>query len=163
MLTQLRCPIRLSFSSVDSLVDSTVETVGTLYQKEGDRYHLVLTEPVVGQWDLLFYNHEQPDLTNVPTPRLLWIEFSAYRVTLTMQGNGQFSYRHLFEPGVFGISRFWLQDNPFNPVGQMRCRNFTRHLHIKGNPLPNYLLLEYELWSHDLKLGEYLLNIEIQH
>lgn len=163
MLTQLRCPIRLSFSSTDLLVDVTIETVGTLYQKDHDRYHLLLTEPFTGQWDVLFYKQEHSTSTTVPTPRLLWIEFSAYRVTLTMQGNGGLSYRHLFEPGVFGISRFWLQDQPQNAIEQMRLRNFTRNLHVKGNPFPNYLLLEYELWSQNLKLGDYTLNVEIQH
>jgi hypothetical protein len=80
-----------------------------------------------------------------------------------MQGNGQFSYRHLFEPSVYGVSRFWLQDNELRFGRQMRFRNFTRNLHVKGSPLPRFLLLEYELWSEQLKLGDYLLNLEIHH
>lgn len=163
MLTQLRCPIRLSFSSTDSLLDAEIETVGTLYQKDHDRYHLLLTEPIVSEWDCLFHSCQQSTSSAVPTPRLLWVEFSPYRVALTMQGNGQFSYRHLFEPGVFGISRFWLQENLLTPSGQIRLRNFTRNLHVKGNPLPCYLLLEYELWSQQLKLGDYQVSIEIHH
>jgi len=81
---------------------------------------------------------------------------------MTMQGNGQFSYRHLFEPNVFGISRYWLQEDLVSN-GQIRLRNFTRTLHLKGSPLPCYLLMEYELWSQQLKLGEYLFSIEIDH
>ncbi|MDX2245055.1 MAG: hypothetical protein NW224_30630 [Leptolyngbyaceae cyanobacterium bins.302] len=162
MLTQLRRPVRLSFNSTDSLICSDVETVGTLYQKNDDRYHLVFTEPLVTEWDGLFqdYNHSNSD--SVPTPRLLWLEFSPFRVTMTMQGNGQFGYRHLFEPGVFGTSRYWLQ-GALGGSEQLQFRNFTRNLHVKGNPLPCYLLLEYELWAQQLKLGDYHLSIEISH
>ncbi|EKQ71202.1 hypothetical protein OsccyDRAFT_0054 [Leptolyngbyaceae cyanobacterium JSC-12] len=161
MLTQLRCPIRLSFSSTDGLITSDVETVGTLYQKDCDRYHLLLTEPLVTEWNLLFQAFDL-STTVIPTPRLLWFEFSPYRVAITMQGNGQFSYRHLFAPGVFGTTRYWLQASA-NPSEQFCLRNFTRNLHVKGNPLPCYLLLEYELWADQLKLGDYTLSLDIQH
>lgn len=162
MQTQLRRSVRLSFASSDFLIQSDLETVGTLYQKDCDRFHLVLTEPLVSEWDVLFYNYLPSDMTQVPTPRLLWLEFSPYRVAMTMQGNGQFSFRHLFEPNVFGMSRYWLQD-PLTLNRQIRLRNFTRNLHVKGSPLPCCLLLEYELWSHQLKLGDYSLNVEIEH
>lgn len=176
MLTQLRCPVRWSFASTDFLLTSDVETVGTLYQKDGDpcgsggagRFHLVLTEPLVLESDALlqtWHNWEMDDWDSdiIPTPRLLWLEFSPYRVTLTMQGNGQFSYRHWFEPHVFGISRYWLQDSQAHSAhgGQMQLRNFTRFLHVKGSPLPRYLRLEYELWAPQLKLGDYSLSVEI--
>ena len=163
MLTQLRKSIYFSFSSNDDTFPiSEIETVGTLYQKDRDRYHLVLVEPLVTEWNDITQLQHTSSVTSVPTPRLLWLEFSPYRVTLTMQGNGHLSYRHIFEPGVFGVSRFWLQDESFPPGGQLRLRNFTRLLHLKGNPLPRLLLLEYELWSEQLKLGEFCLNLEIQ-
>jgi len=162
MLTQLRRPVRLSFASTDSLLSTELETIGTLYQKDCDRFHLVFTEPLVSEWDVLFYNYDSSDVKTVPTPRLVWLDFSAYRVTMTMQGNGQFSFRHLFEPNVFGTSRYWLQDDLSNS-GQVRLRNFTRNLHVKGSPLPRYLLLEYELWSNQLKLGDYNFSVEIDH
>lgn len=162
MLTQLRRPVRLSFNSTDSLLSSDIETVGTLYQKGDDRFHLVLTEPLVTEWDVLFQNYDASMSSTVPTPRLLWLEFSPYRVAITMQGNGQFSYRHRFEPNVFGTSRYWLQ-NMLAPSGQFQLRNFTRNLHVKGTPHPWYLLLEYELWSQQLKLGDYRLSVEIEH
>lgn len=161
MLTQLRCPVRLSLQSPDALIDFGVETVGTLYQKERDRFHLLLTEPLVHGFEPAS-NCTTSNCLTIPTPRLLWVEFSPYRVTLTMQGNGQFSYRHLFEPGVFGISRYWLQED-FSTNGQARLRNFTRTLHVKGSPLPCYVVLEYELWSQHLKLGEYTFILEIEH
>jgi hypothetical protein len=162
MLTQLRRPVRLGFNSTDFLLSSELETVGTLYQKDRDRFHLLLTEPLVSEWDVLFSVCDSSNCSTIPTPRLLWIEFSPYRLTMTMQGNGQFSFRHLFEPSVFGISRYWLQDG-LNTSDQMRLRNFTRNLHVKGQPLPWYVLLEYELWSNQLKLGDYSFSIEIEH
>lgn len=161
MLTQLRCPVRLSLHSDDALTASQIETVGTLYQKDRDRFHLLLTEPQVSGFDPATLCTTSNCLT-IPTPRLLWVEFSPYRVAMTMQGNGQFSYRHLFEPSVFGSSRYWLQED-ITSSGQMRLRNFTRILHVKGSPMPCYLLLEYELWSQDLKLSDYTLSIELDH
>ena len=165
MLTQLRRPIHLSFSA-DGLLISELETVGTLYQRDRDRYHLVLTEPLVMDWEMRSQIVESAIstlvATAIPTPRLLWIEFSPYRVTMTMQGNGQFSYRHLFEPGVLGLSRYFLQDD-LQPNREFRLRNFTRNLHMKGNPLPSYLLLEYELRCDRLQLGQYTLSLEIHH
>lgn len=165
MLTQLRRPIHLSFSA-DGLLISELETVGTLYQRDRDRYHLVLTEPLVMDWEMRSQVGESAIstlvATAIPTPRLLWIEFSPYRVTMTMQGNGQFSYRHLFEPGVLGLSRYFLQDD-LQPNREFRLRNFTRNLHMKGNPLPSYLLLEYELRCDRLQLGQYTLSLEIHH
>lgn len=163
MLTQLRRPVCLSLSSADSLFISEIETVATLYQKDCDRYHLVLTEPLVTEDKSLFPDLNVSSATSVPTPRLLWLEFSPYRVTLTMQGNGQYSFRHSFEPGVYGTSRFWLQDESLEPHTHMLLRNFTRILHMKGSPLPRFLVLEYELWAHHLKLGEYRMDLEIHH
>jgi hypothetical protein len=160
MLTQLRRPLRLSFGSSDSLICTAIETMGTLYQKDQDRFHLVLTEPQVSELGATTTDFNVSTSQAVPTPRLLWLEFSPFRVTITMQGNGQFSYRHLFEPNVFGVSRFWLQ-NTATPSGLFRLRNFTRNLHVKGNPFPRYLLLEYELWAQQLKLGDYEFSVEI--
>lgn len=163
MLTQLRCPIRLAFNSTDFLLTAETETVGTLYQKEHDRFHLVMTEPLVIESAMLTVPDTAIAIPNIPTPRLLWLDFSPYRVAMTMQGNGLFSYRHLFEPGVFGTSRYWLQDGVFGRDRQFGLRNFTRSLCVKGNPLPIFLLLNYELWAEDLLLGEYNLTLEIQH
>lgn len=148
---------------MDQLVASEIETVGTLYQKDCDRFHLVLTEPLVKDWQDCPNIQDFSNSIAVPTPRLLWLEFSPYRVAITMQGNGPFSYRHLFEPGVYGLSRYWLHNDALIPDGQFRLRNFTRNLHLKGSPLPRFLLLEYELWSEQLLLGQYMLNLEIQH
>lgn len=167
MLTHYRKPVCLSLSSADLPFWSGLETMATLYQKDCDRYHLVLTEPVVDEAITSIASHSiattTSTSTDVPTPRLLWLEFSPYRVTMTMQGNGRFSYRHLFEPNVFGTSHYWLRDEDLGTNGQFRLRNFTRNLHVKGSPLPCYMLLEYELWAGSLSLGQYTLNLEIHH
>jgi hypothetical protein len=160
MLTHHRKPVCLSLVSTDLPVWSTVETAATLYQKEQDRFHLLLSEPAPSE--------REPELndTNAPkrsTLRLLWMEISPYRVIMTIQGNGKLSYRHFWEQGVYGINRYWLQSD--SPKGHevFRLRNYTRSLKLEGHPLPQHLRLEYELWSQQVQLGRYVLNLEIHH
>ena len=45
MLTHHRKPVCLSLISTDLPIWSVVETAGTLYQKDTDRFHLLLTAP----------------------------------------------------------------------------------------------------------------------
>lgn len=97
------------------------------------------------------------------TPRLLWLEFSPYRVIMTMQGNGRCSYRHLLERGVYGLSRYCLQSDAPGENRQLSFRNYTRNLVLEGSPLPNYLRIEYELWADKAALGHYVINLEIQN
>jgi hypothetical protein len=169
MLTQHHTPVSLSLAAYDLPLWSIVETNATLYQREPERFHLLLTEPLVQ--DPL--NHEglkldpEPLLFSkavaaAPTPRLLWLEISPYRVIMTMQGNGKFSYRHFWERGVYGLSRYWLQDTDVNSDHQIRLRNFTRSLYLKGKALPTHLRVEYELWTDNLQVGHYVMNVEIQ-
>jgi hypothetical protein len=73
------------------------------------------------------------------------------------------SYRHLWEPGVFGISRYWLQGDSLKGYESLRLRNYTRSLKLDGRPLPQHLQLEYELWSAKVPLGHYVLNLQIHH
>jgi hypothetical protein len=96
-------------------------------------------------------------------PQLLWLEISANRVILTLQGNSQFSYRHFWEKGVYGISRYWLNDGNQHLSDSFRLRNFTRDLTLTGDILPEFLRVEYELWSAKLCLGHYVLHLEIYH
>ncbi|MBL1177881.1 hypothetical protein [Pantanalinema sp. GBBB05] len=169
MLTQHRKSVCVSLTSADLPICSELETVATLYQHDHDRFHLVLTEPLVLDRDpslteqlLPAVQPLQSPISAVTTPRLLWLEFSPYRATLTMQGNGQFSYRHLFQLNMFGSSRYWLAATDDQPTEQFCLHNFTRFLHLKGNPLPRFLMLEYELWSEQELLGSYLFTLEIQ-
>lgn len=170
MLTHHRKPIRLSIVSTDLPIGGGIETVGTLYQKDTERFHLLLTEPRVDELAPVFAQAigvTDPDEQTAPqtptTPRLVWLEISPYRVIMTMQGNGKFSYRHLWERGVYGLSRFWLQSETLIGNGSLRLRNFTRDLTVEGRPLPQFLHLDYELWAENIQLGRYILELEIQH
>lgn len=154
MLTHHRKPVCLSLISTNLPVWSVVETAATLYQKDRERFHLLLTEPPL---------QETQPTENHRSTRLLWLEISPYRVVMTMQGNAQVSYRHFWEQGIYGISRYWLRSEALQGNEQMRLRNFTRSLTLTGRPLPEHLRVEYELWSAKVQLGHYILNLEIHH
>lgn len=162
MLTHHRKPVCLSLISTDLPIWSVVETAATLYQKDREKFHLLLTEPVIRESEPI-----DPGLVATPStptkPRLLWLEISPYRVIMTMQGNGQLNYRHLWERGVYGLSRYWLQNDPLGANAQMRLRNFTRSLTLVHGALPEHLRVEYELWAEKVQLGSYILNLEIHH
>ncbi|MBW4683737.1 MAG: hypothetical protein KME40_01295 [Komarekiella atlantica HA4396-MV6] len=170
MLTHHRKPVCLSLISTDLPVWSVVETAGTLYQKDTDRFHLLLTAPPLISCEVASFQSPQDTLPQTksgayaPTsPRILWLEISPYRVIMTMQGNAQVSYRHFWEQGVYGISRFWLPAESLQPNYPIRLRNFTSSLSLIGHPLPEHLRVEYELWAEKVQLGHYVLNLEIKH
>jgi hypothetical protein len=154
MLTHHRKPVCLSLISTDLPLSSIVETAGTLYQKDNERFHLLLAAPTPKNYEAAI---------TPSSPRLLWLEISPYRVTMTMQGNGQLSYRHFWEQGVYGITRYWLPTESLQPQQPIRLRNFTRSLTLSGHPLPENLRVEYELWSGKVQLGSYILNLDIHH
>jgi hypothetical protein len=162
MLTHHRKPVSLSLVSTDLPIWSMVETAGTLYQKDRDRFHLLMSEPNIGHLEPI----DTPAVATASTvskERLLWLEISPHRAIMTMQGNGRVSYRHFWERGVYGLSRYWLQSETLKTSGHMRLRNFTRSLKLVGGTLPEHLRLEYELWSEKVQLGCYILNLEIHH
>jgi hypothetical protein len=163
MLTHHRLPVCFSLVSTDLPVWSTVETAATLYQKDRERFHLLLSEPIPPEWqpELTATGNTNPQKANAL--RLLWMEISPYRVIMTMQGNGKLSYRHLWEKGVYGINRYWLQGDTLQGYQVFRLRNYTRSLKLEGRPLPQHLRLEYELWSEKVQLGRYILNLDIYH
>ena len=133
-----------------------VETAATIYQKDIDRFHLLLTEPPLQE-------QTPQGVDAVAAPRLLWLEVSPHRVIMTMQGNAHVSYRHSWEQGVYGTSRYWLVGQPSFCRERMPLRNFTRRLTLVGRPLPEHLRVEYELWSQKVQMGSYILNLEIHH
>jgi hypothetical protein len=163
MQTHYHKAVCLLLTAIDLPVWSGLETVGTLYQKDQEQFHLVMTEPAVRDRDFVVGNQDVTTLPAVTTPRLLWLEFSPYQVTLTMQGQGQFSYRHFWRQGVYGSSRYGLYDEADQRTEQFYLQNFTRSLTLKGSPLPTFLRVEYELWSAKIQLGHYVLNLEIRH
>ena len=64
-----------------------VETTATLYQKDQQRFHLLLNEPAVLGWQPQGNANSDLDADLTPT-RLLWFEISPYRAIATMQGQG---------------------------------------------------------------------------
>lgn len=159
MLTHHHKSVCLSLISTDLPLWSVVETAATLYEKERDRFHLLLTAPSVTE----IPNQVPPTAANsTSSPRLLWLEISPYRVAMTMQGNSQLSFRHFWEQGVYGVSRYWLPMESSN-LEKICLRNYTRSLHLSGGSLPENLRVEYELWTGNLQLGSYVLNLEINH
>ncbi|MBE9126364.1 MULTISPECIES: hypothetical protein [unclassified Coleofasciculus] len=163
MLTHHRLPVCLSLVSTDLPLWFTLETAATIYQKDQERFHLLLKEPAIQGLE------PEPSIAGDTNPlkrdnhRLLWLEISPYRVNMTMQGKGNVGYRHLWEKGVYGISRYWIQSEPFNGHKSIQLRNYTRMLKLEGRPFPERLELEYELWSEKLHLGHYVLTLQIHH
>jgi hypothetical protein len=179
MLAYHHRPACLSLISTDLPILSSFETAATLYEKDRQKFHILLDQPVVP------ISPAEAELNggNPPSPAksLLWLELSPYRAIMTMQGNGNSSYRHFWEQGVYGVSRYWLHNNsatdngtendtensPKNDtenganVSFLRLRNFTRSLTLKSKHLPEHLRVEYELWSDKLQLGHYVLHLEI--
>ncbi len=152
--------------SLDLPLWSVVESAATLYQNEHDRFHLLFTEPLVHDFQEPYRSGSNPAerviTTSPQTPRLIWLELSPYRVTMTMQGNGNFSYRHFWEQGVYGLSRYWLQNETLTRSDHLRLRNFTRSLTLIGHPIPRQLRIDYELWADTVHLGHYVINLDIQ-
>ncbi|MBK1987863.1 hypothetical protein A0J48_009980 [Sphaerospermopsis aphanizomenoides BCCUSP55] len=170
MLTHHRKPVCLSIISTDLPVWSVLETAGTLYQKDTDRFHLLLTAPPLISCEIGSSMSSEDSSSqcinkaDIPgSPRVLWLEISPYRIIMTMQGNSQVSYRHFWEQGVYGISRYWLPTESLQAHKPIRLRNFTNSLNLSGQSLPEHLRLEYELWSEKVQLGRYILNLEIHH
>jgi len=163
MLTHHRKTVCLSLMSLDLPLWSVVEASATLYEKEFQRYHLLLREPPLREKVPVLQTDEAVEArSHPPSSRFLWLELSPYRIILTMQTHGKLSYRHYWEKGVFGPTRFWLQDDDPTFCSQMRLRNYTRDLKLEGDPLPERLRVEYELWAAQEFLGHYVLNVDIQ-
>ncbi|AFZ29301.1 hypothetical protein ABN584_21125 [Gloeocapsa sp. BRSZ] len=145
MLTRYRQPVSLSLISTDLPLQYVVQTVATLEQKDRESFHLLITEP------------------SPASPSLLWLEISPYRVIMTKQAENQVCYRHFWERGVYGISRYWLGNGFFQGSENiLQLRNFTRQLTLVNRPLPQQLQIEYELWSQ-VQLGRYVLKLEIHY
>jgi hypothetical protein len=158
MLTQQRRTVLLSLTAMDLAIAAEVEAIATVVQNDATHFHLLLPEAVV------------KDFCPVPevaqswqnTVRLLWLELSPSRVAMTMQGAGQFSYRHAWTRGLYGSSQYWLHSDtaPLNQTLQLR--NYTRSLALHCQALPQQLYIDYELWAGPLRLGRYALNLEVE-
>ncbi|MBP0022018.1 MAG: hypothetical protein J7647_31235 [Cyanobacteria bacterium SBLK] len=157
MLAHHRKFVCLSLSRVDLPLQSTIETAATLYRKDAERFHVLLKKPTFP--DRISGN---AILTPKNSDGLLWLELSAHRVIMTMQGQGKLGYRHFWEKDRYGTSRYWLHGDTVDRNGSLQLKNFTHRLHLSSRGLPHRLHLEYQLYSGDLQLGEYILDLEIQ-
>ena len=146
--------VYLSFISTDLPVWNVIEASASLYQRDRDRFHLLL--------DRQNLPHSVSDRHKL-NRGLFWLEISPYRVILTMQSNNKLSYRHFWEKGIYGVSRYCLNNSPERPSESLRLRNFTRHLKVKQDTYPQSVRIEYEMWSGKLKLGTYILHLDIDN
>jgi hypothetical protein len=159
MIPSQRKTVYLSFISTDLPVWNIIEATASLYQKDRDRFHLLLSQQ----------NFPEPNFNlveNKDTEKqksLLWLEISPSQVIMTVQGQNRVSYRHFWERGIYGFSRYWLNGNADEAIDSLRLRNYTRHLRLEGSPLPKTLQVEYELWSGQIKLGSYFWHLNIHH
>ena len=163
MLVNRYQTVYLSFISTDLPVWSVIETAASLYQKDCDRFHLLLDRqnlPHSAKNTTDTGDIHQSELQN---RGLFWLELSPYRVIMTMQSNNKISYRHFWERGVYGISRYCYNETPSEQSSSFRLRNYTRYLKLEGSPFPKKLHLEYELWSSSkIKLGTYVMHLDIE-
>ncbi len=163
MLTEHRKPVCLSLVSTDLPVLSVVDAAARLSQKDSNRFHLVLTAPPNKSSQEAIASGTALEAIAPTSPRTWWLEISPNRVIMTMQGNAQLNYRHIWKQGVSGSSRYWLPTESSSPNKPITLRNFTNILVLDGHPLPRNLRVEYELWAEKVQLGRYILNLEIQH
>lgn len=152
MLVNRYQTVYLSFISTDLPVWDVIEATATLYQKDQERFHLLLDRQ-----DL----PHSVSSSDRSSKGLFWLEISPYRVMMTMQSNNKLSYRHFWEKGIYGVSRFCLNGNGDEVSQSLRFRNFTRYLKVENEPFPKNVRIEYEMWSQQFKLGSYIFNIDI--
>ena len=161
MLVNRHKIVYLSFISTDLPVWNIIEAKASLYQKDRDRFHLLLNQQNLPASNSPFVEHNSANKPNKDNQGLFWLEVSPYRVMMTMQSNSQLSYRHFWQRGVYGVSRYCLNNNLPEASSSLRLRNFTRYLKLEGNPFPKNLQIEYELWSQKVQLGSYILHLDI--
>ncbi|MGD1918997.1 MAG: hypothetical protein ACFCAD_08935 [Pleurocapsa sp.] len=146
MLINRHQTVYLSFISTDFPVWNVIEATASLYQKDQERFHLLLNQQNLPQ-SVFPDNQEKFDRG------LFWLEITPYRVILTMQSNNRLSYRHFWEKGIYGVSRYCLSSDPDEPGKSIRFSNFTRYLKVEQDVYPKNVRIEYEMWSEKVQLG----------
>ncbi|MCC0176152.1 hypothetical protein I4641_04050 [Waterburya agarophytonicola K14] len=154
MLVNRYQTVYLSFISTDLPVWNVIEAKASLYQKDREKFHLLLNQQNLPRSIC-------PDLAEKCDRGLFWLEITPYRVMMTMQSNNQLSYRHFWERGIYGVSRYCLNTAPDLPSQSLRFRNFTRYLKVEQDIIPRNVRIEYEMWSHNVQLGSYILHLDI--
>ena len=156
MLVNRYQTVHLSFISTDLPIWQVIEAQASLYQKDQERFHLLLNQQNLPHSVIPASDQEKSK------QGLFWLEISPYRVMMTMQSNARLSYRHFWEQGIYGVSRYCLNTDPDQPSQSIRFRNFTRYLKVENNPFPKNVRIEYEMWSARVHLGSYILHLEIE-
>ena len=153
MLINRHRTVCLSFISTDFPVWNVIETSATLDRRDKEKFHLLLD----GQ-DL---PHSVFDSDRGKCYQgLFWLEITPYRVVLTMQSDNKLSYRHFWEKGIYGVSRYCLNSSAEQP-SILQFRNFTRYLKVEQDDCLRNVRIEYEMWSDKLKLGSYILHLDV--
>ena len=156
MLVNRYQTVHLSFISTDLPIWNMIQAKATLYQKDEERFHLLLNQQKLPHSIIPMSDQDQSE------QGLFWLEISPYRVMMTMQSNSKLSYRHFWEQGIYGVSRYCLNTEPDQPTQSLRFRNFTRYLKVDGHPFPRNVRIEYEMWSAKVHLGSYILYLNIE-
>ena len=153
MLVNSYRTVYLSFISTDLPVWDVIKAKASLFQRDRDRFHLLLNRQ-----DLP--HSVAPDNEDF-SQGLFWLEITPYRVMMTMQSNNRLSYRHYWERGIYGVSRYCLNTDADSPSESLRFRNFTRYLKVEQDTFPRNVRIEYEMWSQQVQLGSYILHLDI--
>jgi len=156
MLVNRYQTVYLSFISTDLPVWDVIKAKASLYQRDRDRFHLLLN-----QQDLP--HSFDPHNEESSRQGLFWLEITPYRVMMTMQSNHKLSYRHYWERGIYGVSRYCLNTKPDSPSKSLRFSNFTRYLKVEQDTFPKNVRIEYEMWSQQVQLGSYILHLDIEN
>lgn len=159
MLTYHHKLVYLSLTSIDLPIWSTMESTAFLYQKDRERFHLLLRQQKESRSNSTINDNSNSETSD--RQKIVWLELSPSRIVMTMQGEGKVSYRHFWQESLNGVSRYSLNGDSSYPTMSFRLRNFTRSLYLETNPLPKKLKVEYELWTENVQLGVYLLQLDI--
>ena len=154
MLVNRYQTVYLSFISTDLPVWNVIEATASLYQKDRERFHLLLDRQNLP-------NSAACEGQDKSHQGLFWLEITPYRAMMTMQSNNRLSYRHFWEKGVYGVSRYCLNTDPDRQSESIRFRNFTRYLKVEQDIYPKNVRIEYEMWSQQVQLGSYILHLDI--
>ena len=155
MLINRSQAVSLSFVSTDLPIWNTITTQASIFQKDEERFHLLLDRQTLPH-SAMAIDESEPESQGV-----FWLDISPYRVMMTMQSNGKLSYRHFWEQGIYGRSRYCLNTDLSQPSQSIQLQNFTRYLQVENSPFPRSVRIEYELWSAKVRLGSYLMHLEI--
>jgi len=162
MITEYRS-VSLCYLSTNLSLLANLDTIATIYQPKENTYHLVLSNVDYTQVND-FPTEKTLSSSTSKAKNLIWLEISPYRVIMTQQNQHELNYRHFWEKGVYGISRYWLNNNNNikDTQEKIQLRNFTRNLTVTGKSIPSTLRIEYELWTNGLNFGNYILHLEIR-